>query len=183
MVVTDRPSAWTASIVHDLALSPSTRTVQAPQLLVSHPMWVPVSRKSSRSRWTSRSLGSTSASRVSPLTLTRMWVVATSVLLSIGGSPIDRAAQRPHCHLGDHCSLVIRRTVPVVGRPAHGGRGCTCLAEGGLGGLSTQKHRFRIGGCERCLRHGSQPQSNLAESAIQVQPDLCRRADPGEVAS
>ena len=31
--------------MQDLALSPSTWTVQAPQLLVSQPMWVPVSPK------------------------------------------------------------------------------------------------------------------------------------------
>src|SRR3989442_8211279 len=154
MVVTERPSAWTASIVHDLALSPSTRTVQAPQLLVSHPIWVPVSRKSSRSRWTSRSLGSTSASRVSPLTLTRMWVVATSVLLSIGGGPIDRPAQRPHGHLGDHRSLVVRGAVPVVGRPAHRGGGRAGLAISGLGGLLPEEPRFRISRDERRLRDG-----------------------------
>ena len=41
------PSAWTASIVHDFALRPFTCTVQAPQLLVSQPMWVPVSPKTS----------------------------------------------------------------------------------------------------------------------------------------
>jgi hypothetical protein len=39
MVLTSRPSAWTASIVHDFALSPSTWIVQAPQLLVSQPTW------------------------------------------------------------------------------------------------------------------------------------------------
>ena len=45
MVFTSAPSAWTASIVQDLALSPLTWTVHAPQLLVSQPMWVPVSPK------------------------------------------------------------------------------------------------------------------------------------------
>ena len=66
------PSAETASIVHDLADTPSTTTVHAPQLLVSQPMWVPVSPKFSRRRWTRRSRGSTSASRASPLTVTLM---------------------------------------------------------------------------------------------------------------
>ncbi len=32
-------------MVHDLTGSPSRRTVQAPQCVVSQPMWVPVSRK------------------------------------------------------------------------------------------------------------------------------------------
>ena len=62
MVLSSRPSAWTASIVHDLALSPSTWTVQAPQLLVSQPTCVPVSPRLSRRKWTSRRRGSTSAS-------------------------------------------------------------------------------------------------------------------------
>src|SRR3989304_4498712 len=68
-LVPPRPPAWTASIVQDLALSPFTCTVQAPQLLVSQPIWVPVRPKLSRSRWTRRSRGSTSASRAPPLTL------------------------------------------------------------------------------------------------------------------
>ena len=42
------PSAWTAKTVHDLTLCPSISTVQAPQLLVSQPMWVPVSPAFSR---------------------------------------------------------------------------------------------------------------------------------------
>ena len=42
-VWTSRPSAWTASTVHDFTGVPSSRTVQAPQLVVSQPMWVPVS--------------------------------------------------------------------------------------------------------------------------------------------
>ena len=62
IVLISRPSAWTASIVHDLALWPSTWTVHAPQLLVSQPMWVPVSPRSSRRKWTSSRRGSTSAS-------------------------------------------------------------------------------------------------------------------------
>ena len=72
MVVIVAPSACTASMVHDLALRPSTMTVHAPQLLVSQPTWVPVSLNVSRSRWTSSRRGSTSASRASPLTVTVM---------------------------------------------------------------------------------------------------------------
>ena len=45
IVLTSAPSAWTASIVQDFALSPLTWTVHAPQLLVSQPMWVPVRPK------------------------------------------------------------------------------------------------------------------------------------------
>ena len=48
MVVTDVPSAWTASIVHDFTDSPSTCTVQAPHDEVSQPMLVPVRPSCSR---------------------------------------------------------------------------------------------------------------------------------------
>ncbi len=44
-VVTSRPSACTASTVHDLTGTPSSSTVQAPQWVVSQPMWVPVMLK------------------------------------------------------------------------------------------------------------------------------------------
>ena len=49
---------------------PSTSTVQAPQLVVSHPVWVPVRRRPWRSRCASSSRGSTSAVRAWPLTVT-----------------------------------------------------------------------------------------------------------------
>ena len=42
-VWTSWPSAWTASIVQLLIGVPSKSTVQAPQLVVSQPVWVPVS--------------------------------------------------------------------------------------------------------------------------------------------
>ena len=60
-VVTSWPSAWTASIVQLLTGLPSKSTVQAPQLVVSQPVWVPVSPRPWRSRWASSSRGSTSA--------------------------------------------------------------------------------------------------------------------------
>ena len=44
-MVTSRPSACTANIVQDFTGVPSSSTVQAPQLVVSQPMWVPVSPK------------------------------------------------------------------------------------------------------------------------------------------
>jgi hypothetical protein len=80
MVLIDRPSAWTASIVHDFALSPSTWTVHAPQLLVSQPTCVPVSPSVSRRKCTSRRRGSTSASWAVPLTVTVMRCVAVIVV-------------------------------------------------------------------------------------------------------
>ena len=47
-VVTRRPSAMTASIVHDLSGVSSSQTTQAPQLDVSQPQCEPVSPSSSR---------------------------------------------------------------------------------------------------------------------------------------
>jgi hypothetical protein len=60
IVVTTAPSACTASIVQDFTDSPSTRTVQAPQLEVSQPIFVPGSPHSSRRYCTSSVRGSTS---------------------------------------------------------------------------------------------------------------------------
>src|SRR6187431_2988668 len=68
MVVTDRPSAWTASMVQLLTERPSTWTTQAPHWLVSQPTWVPVSPRCSRSNCTRRVRPSTS--RVTDLPLT-----------------------------------------------------------------------------------------------------------------
>ena len=47
-VVTDCPSACTASTVQDFTDSPSTSTVQAPQEVVSQPMLVALSPTTSR---------------------------------------------------------------------------------------------------------------------------------------
>src|SRR5499426_2019476 len=66
-VMSSLPCAWTANIVHDFTGRPFIKIVQAPQWVVSQPMWVPVSRSTSRSMWTRRSRGSTSASCFSPL--------------------------------------------------------------------------------------------------------------------
>src|SRR3954470_11389309 len=68
MVVTARPSASTASMAQLLTDLPSTQTVQAPHWLVSHPTWVPVRRRCSRSRSTSSVRGSTSTAWLFSLT-------------------------------------------------------------------------------------------------------------------
>ena len=64
------PSACTARTVHDFVGCPSSNTVQAPQWVVSQPMWVPVSLSSSRIRWTRSVRDSTSAACASPFTVT-----------------------------------------------------------------------------------------------------------------
>jgi hypothetical protein len=58
-VVTRRPSVITASSVQDLTGVSSSQTTQAPQLEVSQPQCEPVSPSSSRRKWMSSSLGST----------------------------------------------------------------------------------------------------------------------------
>ena len=72
MVVTARPSAWTASIVQDFTVLPSTSTVHDPQVDVSQPTFVPVRPSCSRMKYTSSWRGSTSASREVPLTVTEI---------------------------------------------------------------------------------------------------------------
>jgi hypothetical protein len=59
-VVTRRPSAITASTVHDLTGVSSSQITQAPQLDVSQPQCEPVSPSSSRMKWMSSRRGSTS---------------------------------------------------------------------------------------------------------------------------
>ena len=70
--------AGTASIVQLLTGLPSNKTVQAPQLVVSQPVCVPVSRNAWRSRWASSRRGSTSAARRSPLTVRVIRCTGTS---------------------------------------------------------------------------------------------------------
>src|SRR5262245_35055377 len=69
IVVIEEPSACTAKTVQDFTVRPSTRTVHAPHWLVSQPMWVPVSRRFSRRKWTRSTRGSTVAFRALPLTV------------------------------------------------------------------------------------------------------------------
>src|SRR5687768_8494277 len=69
MVRTSEPSAWTAKMVHDLALRPSTSTVQAPHCDVSQPTCAPVRCSCSRRKCTSSVRGSTVPLRTLPLTV------------------------------------------------------------------------------------------------------------------
>ena len=77
-------------MVQDLTGTPSSSTVQAPQLVVSQPMWVPVSASVSRMKWTRRRRGSTSAVRSTSLT-----VIVTAIVVhatSLQGNRFDRTA-------------------------------------------------------------------------------------------
>ena len=59
---TPAPSAWTANIVHDFTGGRRGGRCRRRSCVVSQPMWVPVSPRSSRMKWTSSRRGSTSAS-------------------------------------------------------------------------------------------------------------------------
>src|SRR5215472_2517747 len=126
------PSAWTASIVHDFTAFPSTRTVHAPQLVVSQPMCVPVSPSPRRMRWDSSSLGSTSAILRSPLIVNRIRRTGTSLAdasslttIVMSGRPLCRALgpaqdaydERPH-----DVPLVLRAAAVVGPRLRRRGR-------------------------------------------------------------
>src|SRR6476661_10601812 len=86
MVRTVLPSASQANIVQALTAVPSTWTTQAPHCEVSHPTWVPVSRRPSRRYWTSRVRASASAVTAFPFT-----VIETFGIRLL----LERGAQRP----------------------------------------------------------------------------------------
>src|ERR1700726_826998 len=81
MVLTSCPSAMTASVVQDLTALPSRCTTQAPHCEVSHPTWVPVSRRFSRSNCTRRGRGSILALKGLPFTVREILAIQHSLLL------------------------------------------------------------------------------------------------------
>src|SRR4029078_5737133 len=88
IVVTSCPSAWTASTLHDFTLRPSRCTVQAPQLLVSQPITVPVRPSFSR-RYCTRSIrGSTSSDTLSPSTVSSMCAMGALLRCQIDVTPL-----------------------------------------------------------------------------------------------
>src|SRR5262249_49768000 len=121
------PSAWTASIVHDFTAVPSTRTVHAPQLVVSQPMCVPVSPSPRRMRWDSSSLGSTSAIFRAPLienlirrTGTSLADASSLTTIVMSGRPLCRAlcaAQDAHDERPHDVPLVLRAAALLAPRP------------------------------------------------------------------
>ena len=74
LVVTDAPSASTASMVQLFTDRPSTWIVQAPHWLVSQPICVPVSASDSRSQVDSSRSGSTSPATGFPFTVTVIFI-------------------------------------------------------------------------------------------------------------
>src|SRR5690242_1640399 len=109
-------------MVQDFTGVPSTNTVQAPQWVVSHPMWVPVSLSFSRRKCTRRSRGSTSAVRFSPLTVTVIdWLMFIHLLGHAHMRASVHARQRPGqryvCTRPTPVDLLSARRFPPPGRP------------------------------------------------------------------
>src|SRR6267143_1272877 len=118
-VMISPPPAIGANSVQDFVVRPFSRTVQAPQYVVSQPICVPVRLKCSRSNSTSRVRGSTSASRGSPLTRTRTRTFSASDifvprLYVFTARPPQRDCDRPLDENGDQDALVIRGPPHVV---------------------------------------------------------------------
>src|SRR5262245_28872951 len=122
---------------------PSSRTVQAPQPEVSQPTWVPVSPSCSRRKWTSSSLGSTSALRSVPLTLTvfRMWL-RTSVVAG-RGRVFPQAARGERA---DDFALGVGRPAQVGAWRGRLGGQLGRLAEGPVLGVGAAQGIFGGGG-------------------------------------
>src|SRR5262245_43231965 len=113
-VVMLAPSACTASTVQDLTGLPSRWTVHAPQCEVSQPTCVPVMPNVSRSRCTSSSRDSTSASRAAPFTVTLILCVA----MLVGSRSRNRLLQRPRREHARHLFLVLDRAAAIGRRLA-----------------------------------------------------------------
>src|SRR5262245_6017440 len=115
MVVTSPPSAWAASTVHDFTDIPSSSTVHAPQLEVSQPTWVPVSRRFSRRWCTSSVRASTSTAEATPFTVSRTSTVGLGAGMSMGRSSCHsaRGAAAPRARNGPliPCRPMIRHVL------------------------------------------------------------------------
>ena len=117
------PSACTASTLHDFTLVPSRCTVQAPQLLVSQPITVPVLPSFSRRYCTSSIRGSTSS---------ETFVPSTVRLIRVMGAPFGE-------------------TYDVVLVTLRLGTGCARLARGRRRGRVGRTAAQRVGGGEPAL--------------------------------
>ena len=167
---TRRPSAITPSTVQLFTGVPSRSTTHAPQFDVSQPQCVPVSPKSSRSRWTSSTRGSTSAERVSPLTVTVMFMTVSSPR-----ARATAASQRPLGQLAGEVALVLGRAA-LVGRSGCSARRrappAAAIASS-VTGLAAQRV-LGGGGAELLGADRGEPDADLADR-VAVEPD----AGPG----
>ena len=166
-------------MVQDLALRPSTMTVQAPQLEVSQPMWVPVSPSPSRRKWTSRVRASTSASCAAPLTVTLMWCVLMTPSSGVRRRALVRETEGAQGHLPDHRALVVGRAVSIAHRLGLGGCGIGRRGEGFLARGCAHEDGLGIGGGRR-RRHGGEADAGIGDRAA-VQAKAYRDTDRAEV--
>src|ERR1700733_3845066 len=114
MVVMLEPWACTANTVQLFTDMPSRSTVQAPQWVVSQPIWVPVSERFSRMKCTSSVRGSTRPSTSAPFTFMVTWVFAIFdplLTCAAGGT-----GQRPRHHDATDMLTVFHRSAGVGGR-------------------------------------------------------------------
>src|SRR5689334_2151632 len=106
-------------MVHDLTAAPFTRTVHAPQYVVSHPMWTPVRSNSSRNSSTKRSRGSTLAEYSLPFTLTLIDTrrISSGILMAyrylLAARTLSRGMDRAFHESGYQRSLVFNRAAQV----------------------------------------------------------------------
>src|SRR5437867_4952491 len=171
------PWAWTANIVHDFAGWPSTRIVQAPQWVVSQPMWVPVSRSTSRIICTSSKRGSTFASCFSPLTES-----FTSIVLSPAPGTLDRLAERPGRQHAHEILLVLDGTAQVGrGFRGLGGELGSPLDRGLVRRLPFQS-RLGLRGLDGREAHVGQSDTDVLARAVRPDGHLCVDRLGGEVA-
>src|SRR5579872_6459463 len=187
MVVMSEPLACTANMVQDFTDMPSISTVQAPQWVVSQPIWVPVSCRFSRMKCTSSVRGSTRPSTSAPLTFMVTWVFAIT-------SSLFRAAcgalQRPLHH--DAADMFSVFDGPArIGCRRHDGSGCSGgiiadLALQFLVGVAVAggRHRHRNGGEDFAgLERGEigalveVAGRDLAHSRWPFQPVACAKRD------
>src|SRR5881628_2679021 len=156
--------AWTANTVHDFTARPSMRTVQAPQWVVSHPIWVPVSRSTSRIRWTSRRRGSTLASCFSPLIES-----LTHIASPLFAGALQGFAERAGRQHSDHVPLVLDRAAEILA-----GLGRLCAELGG----ALDRGVVWPGALEGCLRPRGLDGSET--DAGEADPDLVAGAAGAE---
>ena len=86
MVVMLLPAAWMAGTRQEVTSRPSMMTEQAPHSPSPQPSLVPVRRRSFRMMSISRVIGSTSAERSSPFTVSSMCIVSSLPLSADIGS-------------------------------------------------------------------------------------------------
>src|SRR6267378_4885655 len=125
-------------MVQDFTGVPSTSTVQAPQWVVSHPIWVPVSLSLSRRKCTRRSLGSTSALFFSPLTVTVIdWPISSTSPGALIGALQTALGKDP-----DNVALVLDGTAMVGFRLGGFRRQGRRLLDRGVVQAGTSQRRF-----------------------------------------